>query len=275
MSVPVRVPEVRARSSLRRVLTGLAAAVVAVVLGVAVFGPALAADPELIVGLPYTGPSAANPLGTDHSGRDVLDRVLAGGQPLLLVPIVATVLATLLGLVLGAVGGYFGGVADAVVSRLDNLLLGLPPVLVLLVLLHGWGYGAATMTVVVVLTGTPFVSRVTRAETMRAVEDGYVVAAYATGDSHLSVIVREILPNIVRPVLADFGTRLAIAVTLTAAAGFLGFGSSGPNWGAMISQNVEGIRLTPWGVAVPAVLLGVLTVAANLGLDRVVGRVLR
>lgn len=261
--------------AVRRGFTALAIAVVAVVLGIAVFGPSFADNPERIIGLPYSEPSAGIPLGTDHSGRDVLDRVLAGGQPLLAVPVIATVLATLLGLVLGLIGGYFAGVADAVVSRLDNLLLGLPPVLILLVLLHGWGYSAITMTVVVVLTGTPFVSRVTRAETLRTVEDGYVVAAYATGDSHFSVICREILPNIVRPVLADFGTRLAIAVTLTAAAGFLGFGSGGPNWGAMISENVEGLRLTAWGVAVPAVLLGVMTVAANLGIDRVVGKVLR
>ncbi|AYF27037.1 MULTISPECIES: ABC transporter permease [Micromonospora] len=259
----------------RWLLAGTAAAVVLLVLGVALFGPLFAGEPERIVGLPYSAPTAGSPLGTDSAGRDVLDRVLAGGRPLVAVPVVATILATVLGLVLGLLGGYFAGITDAVVSRLDYLLLGLPPVLILLVLLHGWGYSATTMIIVVVLTGTPFVSRVTRAETLRAVEDGYVVAAYAGGDSHLSVIVREILPNIVRPVLADFGTRLAIAVTLTAAAAFLGFGSSGPNWGAMISQNVEGIQLTPWGVAVPAVLLGVLTVAANLGIDRIVGRVLR
>ncbi|MBW4720378.1 ABC transporter permease [Saccharothrix obliqua] len=262
-------------SAARRVPAGLAVLVVAFVLGVAVFGPAFAADPERIVGLPYTAPTAGSPLGTDGTGRDVLERVLAGGRSLVTVPVVATLLATALGLLLGLVGGYFGGVADAVVSRLDHLLLGLPPVLVLLVLLNGWGYSAVTITAAVVLTGTPFVSRVTRAETLHAVEDGYVVTAYATGDSHLSVIVREILPNIARPVLADFGTRLAIAITLTAAVGFLGFGSGGPNWGAMISENVEGIRLTPWGVAVPALLLGVLTVAANLGLDRLVGKVLR
>ncbi|MER7168814.1 ABC transporter permease subunit [Micromonospora sp. NPDC000207] len=262
-------------SRLRWVAVGCLVLVVLAVVGVALFGPLLAGAPEQIVGLPYSGPSPASPLGTDNSGRDVLDRVLAGGRPLVVVPVVATVLATLLGLLLGLAGGYFAGVVDTVVSRLDYVLLGLPPVLILLVLLHGWGYSATTMTAVVVLTGTPFVSRVTRAETLRAVEDGYVVAAYATGDSHLSVIFREILPNIIRPVLADFGTRLAIAVTLTAAAGFLGFGSGGPNWGAMISENVEGIRLTPWGVAVPAVLLGVMTVAANLGIDRLVGRVLR
>lgn len=253
----------------------LTATVVALVAGVAVLAPLLAGEPERIVGLPYSGPGPGSPLGTDHSGRDVLDRVLAGGRPLVLVPIMATVLATVLGLALGLAGGYFGGVTDAVVSRLDYLLLCLPPVVILLVLLNGWGYSALTMTAVVVLTGTPFVSRVARAQTLSAVQDGYVTAAYAAGDSHREVIVQEILPNIVRPVLADFGTRLAIAVTLTAAAGFLGFGSGGPNWGAMISENMEGIRLTPWGVAVPAVLLGVMTVAANLGIDRVVERVLR
>ncbi|OLR94834.1 ABC transporter permease [Actinokineospora bangkokensis] len=262
-------------SAARRALTLLALAGLLGVLAVALLGPLLAGDPERIVDLPYAPPSGAHPLGTDEAGRDVLDRVLAGGRELVLVPLPATALATLLGVVLGVLGGYFGGVADALVSRVDYLLLGLPPVLVLLVVVNGWGYSPWTITAVVVLTGTPFVSRVTRTETQQAVRNGYVVTAFAGGHPHLAVITRELLPNIARPVLADFGTRLAIAVTLTAAVGFLGFGSAGANWGAMISENVEGIRLTPWGVAAPALLLGALTVGANLGLDRLVGRVLR
>ena len=111
-----------------------------------------------------------------------------------------------------------------------------------------------------------------RAATRPIMQHGYVEQAVALGESTRSVLVREVLPGVVRPVLADAGARLAIAITLTASAGFLGFGGDEPNWGAMISQNVEGLALTPWGVVAPAVCLAVLAVAANLALDRLAGR---
>ena len=124
----------------------------------------------------------------------------------------------------------------------------------------------------VVVTGAPFVSRVARAATLQAMRQGYVEQAVGLGEGTVSVLLREILPNIVRPILADAGTRLAIAVSLTAAAGFLGFGPDEPNWGAMISQNVEGVGLTPWAVLAPAVCLAILAVTANLGMDRLAAR---
>lgn len=266
-----------------RALLGLLLALPAVVVvAIAVAGPWLAGgaaaggnpgrDPGRVVDHPYLGPVAGLPLGTDFAGRDVWARLLAGGRPLVVIPVLAVVLTAVLGTALGMLAGYRGGLVDAVVSRLDGLFLALPPVLVLLVLLHGWGYNAVTLIVVVVLTGAPFVSRVARAATLQVMRQGYVEQAVGLGEGPGSVLVREILPNIARPILADAGTRLAIAVSLTAAAGFLGFGPDEPNWGAMISQNVEGITLTPWAVVAPAVCLATLAVAANLGLDRFAAR---
>jgi ABC-type dipeptide/oligopeptide/nickel transport system permease subunit len=228
-------------------------------------------DPGYIVGQPY----ASLPLGADFAGRDVLARVLAGGRPLVLIPVVAVCLTAVLGTALGMLAGYLGGAVDAIVSRLDNLFLAIPPVLVLLILLHGWGYTMPTLVAVVVATGAPFVSRVVRAATRQVMGNGYVEQAVALGEGTAGVLMREILPNVIRPVLADAGTRLAIAVTLTASAGFLGFGPDAPNWGAMISQNVEGIALTPWGVVIPAMCVATLAVSANLAMDRLALRIER
>ena len=245
-----------------------------VVLFLALAGPWLtSASPGRIVGRPYMPPGGGHLLGTDAEGRDVWIRLLTGGRPLVVVPVVAVCLTAVTGTALGLLAGYLGGVVDAVVSRLDGLLLAVPPVLVLLLVLQGWGYDAATLIAVVVVTGAPFVSRVARAATVQVVPCGYVEQAVGLGESRTGVLVREILPNIVRPVLADAGTRLALAVSITAAAGFLGFGPDAPNWGAMVSQNVEGITLAPWGVVAPAVCLAVLAVSANRAVDLVAAKV--
>lgn len=259
------------KNALRLLVTAPAAAVLAL----AVAGHWIAAhlgDPARIVGRPYTGPAAGLPLGTDGAGRDVWLRLLAGGRPLIVVPVLAVLATAVIGTATGMLAGYRGGIVDALVSRVDGLLLAVPPVLVLLVILHGWGYNPATLVAVVVVTGAPFVSRVARAATQQAMRQGYVEQAVGLGEGAWSVLLREILPNIVRPILADAGTRLAIAVSLTAAAGFLGFGPDEPNWGAMISQNVEGVGLTPWAVLAPAVCLAILAITANLGLDRLAAR---
>ncbi|MFE7299200.1 MULTISPECIES: ABC transporter permease [unclassified Streptomyces] len=239
----------------------------------AVAGPWLAPlDPGRIVAAPYET-HGAGLLGTDGAGRDVWARFLAGGRPLVLIPLLATAVTTVLGTAIGVLAAYAGRRPAALVARLDTLLLALPPVLVLLVLLYGWGYHTGTLVTAVAVTGVPFVSRVARAATAQVLHAGYVDQAVALGDGPVAVMAREIVPNIVRPVLADAGTRLAVAVALTASAGFLGFGPDSPDWGAMISQNMEGVTLAPWGVAAPAAGLAVLTVSVNLGLDRLTARI--
>jgi peptide/nickel transport system permease protein len=259
---------------IRGFLRIIAALPAVTVLGMALAGPWLTGKaPGRIVGPPYSRPGGGLPLGTDAEGRDVWVRLLTGGRPLVLIPLIAVCLTAVLGTALGLCAGYLGGAVDAVVSRLDGLLLAVPPILVLLLVLQGWGYRPATLVAVVLITGAPFVSRVARAATRQEMSKGYVEQAVGLGESPGSVLLREILPNIVRPILADAGTRLSLAVAIMAAVGFLGFGPDAPNWGAMVRQNIEGITLTPWGVVAPAAFLAVLAVAANLAVDRLAARI--
>ncbi|WP_415949115.1 ABC transporter permease [Streptomyces sp. KLOTTS4A1] len=263
-----------ARTPARRILGALGALPGLAIALVAVAGPWLVGpDPERISAEPYAAARAGLLLGADASGRDVAARLLAGGRELVLVPVIATVLTAVLGTLIGMLAGYIGGRLDTVIGQLNALFLALPPVLVLLVLLNGWGNSPLTLITVVALVGVPFVARIAAASTAQVRQHSYVEQAAGLGESTVSVLLRDVLPNIVRPVLADAGTRLAIAITLTASAGFLGFGSAAPHWGAMISQNMEGISLNGWAVLAPAVCLSVLTVCANRLLDRLSARI--
>jgi ABC-type dipeptide/oligopeptide/nickel transport system permease subunit len=115
----------------------------------------------------------------------------------------------------------------------------------------------------------PQIARIARTATLESTGRGYVEAAVARGDPTWAVLRREILPNIAGPVLADLGIRFTVSVLLVASINFLGLGLHPPtaDWALMISENRNGIAIQPWAVAVPAVLLGLLTLAVNLVAD--------
>jgi peptide/nickel transport system permease protein len=256
----------------------LAVAVVAVPLALvmllAVAGPWLAPHPaDEIVARPYAGARAGLWLGADHLGRDVFSRTLCGGRSLLLVPLVAVPVTAILGTVLGTAAAYLGGALDAVVTRTATVVITIPPIVVLLVLLAGWGAGAPVLALAIILTGVPFVARLARATALPIVGAGYVEQAVALGEGRASILAGEIAPNVAGPILADAGLRLVAAIYLVAAAGFLGFTDQVPNWGAMLSENLEGVSLNPWSIVAPATLLALLTTSANLLLDRAARRV--
>lgn len=252
------------------------AALALAIVALALVGPWLTPDdPDLIAARPYGPPGAAHPLGTDHLGRDVLSQTLAGGRSLLLLPVLAVAAATAIGTAIGAVSAYLGGWLDAVTSWAATVLLSVPPVVVLLVLLAGWGSGGPVLVAAIAFSAVPFVSRLARAAAMPVVHAPYVELAAALGESRVGTVAREIVPNIAAPILADAGLRLIGAIYLTAAAAFLGFAGERPSWGAMIGANLEGIALNPWAVLVPAALLSLLAISANRLLDLATRRLAR
>ena len=179
-----------------RITLVLAAIPGAAVVFLALAGPWLVdRDPGDISGPPYAAPGANLLLGSDFSGRDVVARVLACGRPLVIIPVVAVCLTAVPGMALGLLAGYLGGAVDVVVSRSDNLLLTIPPILVLLILLHGWGYTPATLIAVVVATGAPFVSRLVRAATLPAMRAGYVKQAVALGEGTIGILIGRSCPT--------------------------------------------------------------------------------
>jgi peptide/nickel transport system permease protein len=264
---------------LARVRSGrVGLALLAFVLLVALIGPLVAPhDPAQPIGLPGLPPSADAPLGTDGLGRDVLSRVLHGGLTVLGLGIAAAAVSYIGGLTIGLAAGYSRNLLDAGLMRGVDVLLAFPPLLFVLVLVTGAGTSALVLVLAVGIVQITGISRIVRAATLEVSVRGYVEAAVARGEATPAILRREILPNIMTPVLADFGLRFTYAIVIIASMNFLGLGLTPPaaDWGLMVAENRQFITLNLWGVLAPAIMLAVLTIAVNLIGDahvRVLGR---
>lgn len=218
-------------------------------------------------GPPY---SADGVLGTDYLGQDVLSRLMYGGRSVLLISVFATVLGMVLGILIGVVAAYVGGWWDEVIMRLNDVLLAFPQILLALVVLTALETPSALVIIVLVgLSHAPRVARVSRGVALGIVSRDFVVAAEALGESRIRVIVAEVLPNMVGPLLADAGLRLTYSIGLVAALGFLGFASDpgAANWGQMMNENRLGLATQPWSVLAPVLMIAVFTIATNLMAD--------
>ena len=260
-----------ARATLGRVLRVPGGAVggvlLLIVLLVAFLGPLVTPhSPTEIVGM-TSGPSTPSyPLGTDFLGRDVLSRVLAGGRTVVLIGFISAVVAYVIGGAIGILLGLRGGTADFVGMRVVDVLLTVPAILYLLLLASSLGQSDWVLVLGVVIVLFPPIARVVRTATLTVSRRGYVEAATARGDGVLTVCRRDILPNILPNVLADFGIRFSVSILLVAGLNYLGLGLAPPtpDWGLMTSENQSTITLNMWAVVAPAAMLAVLSVSINL-----------
>ena len=250
------------------------AAILVVALAVAIFGPVLAVDPDLTKSAGYAPAGGEHLLGTDGLGRDVWQRVLAGGAGLLLIAAASTAAAVILGIIFGLVMTSRSWPARLLTMALSVVLV-IPSMLTMMVLIFGLGSGVGTMMIIMCATSVPFVARYTRAVAHPVLTSDYVLAARAGGDSWPTVYRREVLPNLASPLLADAGARFIGALYLVAAAGFLGFSPLGSDtdWATMVQASLEGIRLNPWASLAPALAMALITIPANLLVDRATRRV--
>ena len=239
---------------------------------VALFGPLLASnDPTAILGAPGQPPGGGLLLGTDYLGRDVLSRVLSGGGSVLALSLSATALAFALGTLTGLVAGYNRNLLDPLLMRSADVILVFPPLLFFMLAATAFGTGKLVLLVGVALVLSPGISRIVYAATREVAVRGYVEAAVARGERTGSVLRREILPNIMGPVIANAGITATFAVLLVAAINFLGLGLQPPasNWALMISENRAVLSLNVWSTFAPALLIAGFTIGINLVGDAV------
>jgi ABC-type dipeptide/oligopeptide/nickel transport system permease subunit len=239
---------------------------------VALFGPFFAPEsPTAPIGVPFEGPSAEAPLGYDELGRDVLSRVLWGGRSVLGLAGLATALAYVAGGILGLIAGYTRSLLDPIIMRGVDVLISFPALLFLLVLITGVGTSKWALVAGVAVVQAPAIARILRTATLEISVRGFVEAAVARGDRTASILRREILPNIVAPLAADFGLRCTYSILIVAAVNFLGLGLQPPDsdWALIISENRDGLNLNPWVVFVPAALIALLTISLSLVGDAV------
>ena len=240
----------------------------------AVFGPQLAPlDPyrdDLLNTL--APPSAAHWFGTDQIGRDIFSRVIVGARPILSVAPLATLIATVAGTAVGLLTGYAGGWVDAVVSRLIEVLLALPLIVVALLVLVALGPSSPTVIAVIGIIFTPLIARTVRSAVQSERALDYVEAAELRGESALHIMFVEILPNVLPPILVETTVRLGYAIFTVASLSFLGFGIQPPSadWGLAISENYGMIAGGYWWtVAFAAGATASLVVGVNLVADGV------
>jgi peptide/nickel transport system permease protein len=237
------------------------------------FGPLLAPyDPlQIGAGIPVASPSGGHLLGTDGLGRDVLSRLLAGGRSVVVIPLASTSLAFIVGGLIGMLAGYLGGWFDAVASRITDVLLSLPTLLLVLVVMTTAGASTAVLVVAVAAVYAPRVARVLRGATRVVAVRDYVQAAQARGERPLAIVVREIVPNVMPTLFVEFASRLSWAVIFVATLNFLGLGVQppSPNWAVMVSESRGTITEAPLATLAPALAIGALSVAIGLIADAV------
>jgi len=224
-------------------------------------------------------PSAEHLFGTDKLGRDVFSCTLLGGRVALVVTIAATFLAMLWGGLVGITVGYLGGWADQIVMRLVDAVLAVPRLLVLLLLANIFGTGANVLIPALGFLSGVAVIRIARAATLDFVSRDFILAAYAIGARKRTIILRELLPNVVDLLLVEGALRWSWMLLTFSALSFLGFGVAPPtpDWGLMIANSRDVLMLAPWATFFPIFAISTLIVGVNLfagalakaiGLDR-------
>jgi len=242
------------------------------VLLVAVIGPAVSPhSPNALMTLTFAKPSSQFPLGGDFLGRDVLSRVLNGGWLLLLMAAAATAIGIVVGAAAGISAAYLRGARDGIIMRTVDVILAFPQLVFALLLLSLLGPKLWLIVLAVGLSHAPAVARVIRSATLDIAERDYVKVAELQAMRPAKVMTKEILPNLITPLMVEAGLRLTYSIVIIAGLAFLGFGQPPPaaNWGTMINENRIGLQLNPWAVIVPAALIALLTIGINTFTDAV------
>ena len=219
--------------------------------------------------LAMKGPSAEHWLGTDHLGRDVLSRTLLGGREALLVTGIATPLAVVWGGFMGIFFGLVGGRIDEVLMRVVDAFLSLPWILKMLVLIVTFGTGVEVLIpTLAFFYGIPVI-RIARAATHDVVARDFVAAARARGHGQLSIMRRELVPNVLDVLMVEGAMRWSWMLLAFSSLSFLGFGVSPPtpDWGLMISDARGFMSFAPWNVLAPVIALSSLIIGVNLSAD--------
>jgi peptide/nickel transport system permease protein len=247
--------------------TKIGLALVVLLVGCALIGPFFAPySPTEFVGAPYEKPSADSPLGTDNLGRDVLSRFLWGGRSILALAVLSTVLGVVLGVAVGLVAAYARNALDDLLMRAMDVILAFPQIVLALVAVATVGPKLWLLVLVVGFTTAPRVARVVRGAALDVVERDFVRAAEGIGVPRRKILFGEVLPNVTSPLVVETSLRLTFSIALISALSFLGFGLQPPaaDWGLMINENRLGLEIQPWGVVMPVIAIGLLTIGTSL-----------
>ena len=238
---------------------------------VAIFAPYLIPHPVgEIVDFDYFGPMTSDLwLGSDYLGRDVFSRILMGARFTVGISLAAVTIACTCGVVLGMCAAVIGGWFDAALSRFLDAVNSIPSKLFGLVVVAAVGSSIPVLIITLSVIYTPGAYRFARALAVNVNTMDFVTVARVRGENLLYLIGAEILPNIIRPVLADLGVRFVFIVLLLSGLSFLGLGLQPPNadWGVLVRENIGGLPFAAPAVIFPSIAIASLTISVNLLID--------
>ena len=237
---------------------------------IALFAPVVAPYSETeILGGAYEVWSDKYLLGTDNLGRDMLSRLIFGARNTIGIALAAVVIAFAIGGVTGMLSAILGGWYDTIISRIVDILMAIPGLVFALLILTILGTSMTTLVLVIAVLDSTRVYRITRAAAMNVAVMDFVEVARLRGEGMWWVIRKEILPNIMAPLLAEFGLRFCFVFLFIAALSFLGLGIQPPtaDWGSMVRDNATLINYDDITPLLPAAAIAVLTVAVNFVVD--------
>jgi len=256
------------RRMLRSPQGALGLVLVGLMLVVVIVGPWIAPyNPEAFAPLQrYKLPSPQFWLGTDQYGRDILSRLLYGARSTVLMAIVASALGTLAGALIGTTSAYLGGRSDEAIMRTIDAVMSIPSLLMALLIVTLLGKSSFNALLAIGIAFTPGMSRVTRSVALAVRKQDYVSAAIARGESARYIVWREMLPNVVAPIVVEMTIRVAFAVMLFATLSFLGLGAQppAPEWGLMVAESRRFMHLSPWMILWPSLAIATVAIGFNL-----------
>ena len=244
--------------------------VIAIYLVFAILAPLLAPYPESeIVGSSYEPWGGDYLLGTDQLGRDLVSRLIYGARNTIGIAVMTTALSFTLGGLLGLLAAILGGWADQLLARTVDILMAIPQLIFALMLLSIFGSSIPNLILIIAVLDSTRVFRLTRAVAMNVVVLDFVEAARLQGEKLGWIMSREILPNILPPLVAEFGLRFCFVFLTISALSFLGLGIQPPtaDWGSMVRENATLINYGDVTPLLPAGCIALLTVAVNFVVD--------
>jgi peptide/nickel transport system permease protein len=211
-------------------------------------------------------PSATHWLGTDHLGRDILSRLLWGARTVLTVAPIAVLGATLAGSLLGLSAGFHRGWIDLAITRVCDIVLSFPVIILYMIVLAIFGSSAVNIILVVTLTKAPIIARIVRGITLELREREYVAAAKMRGESGLYIMAVEILPNARGPLIVEMCLRMGYTIITIGVLGFLGIGlpPPDPDWGGMVKDTYGMMSVYPHMSLIPCAAISSLVIGFNL-----------
>lgn len=212
------------------------------------------------------GPSSEHWLGTDEFGRDILARLVHGARISLMVGVVAVAIALTIGGTLGAISGFYGGKIDMVISRLMDILLAVPSLLLSITIVSALGPSILNLMIAIAVSSVPGYARIVRSSVMTVRDSEFVEAARAIGANDAQIIASHIIPNCMAPIIVQVSLKVASAILSTSGLSFLGLGVKAPTpeWGSMLSGGRAYLRNAPHLTFFPGVMIMITILSLNL-----------